>query len=145
MNKKYIYKIQKNRPPYLFLDEITKLKTNKLCHAYLKLSKNKWFFKVHWPGDPNMPAFLQLEAMTQTCAIALLSKKDIKSKFIYILSVDNSRFYKKVTPGKILKIETKILNYKSGVANCAGKCMIDGKLASSANFKLLVPSEFMKK
>ena len=24
---------------------------------------DEWFFKVHWPGDPNMPGLLQIEAL----------------------------------------------------------------------------------
>ena len=75
MDKKYINKIQPNRSPYLFLDKISSLIPNKKCNAHLNLKKNLWFFKIHWPGNPNMPAFLQLEAMTQTCAIALFSIK----------------------------------------------------------------------
>ena len=57
------------------MDKITKLIPNKVCNSYLKLNKNKWFFKVRC-GDPNMPAFLQLEAMTQTCiSLSFLKKK----------------------------------------------------------------------
>ncbi len=144
MDKKFIYKIQRNRPPYLFMDKITKLIPNKVCNSYLKLNKNKWFFKVHWPGDPNMPAFLQLEAMTQTCAIALLSEKKNKSKFIYVISVDNVKFYKKVLPGNTLLIETKIEKIKMGVAKCKGKCKVGNKTVSMAQFDLLIPEKFMK-
>ena len=144
MDKKFIYKIQKNRPPYLFVDKITKLIPQKICNSYLKLHKSKWFFKVHWPGDPNMPAFLQLEAMTQTCAIALLSRKKNKSKFIYVMSVDKVKFYKKVLPGDTLIIETTIEKIKMGVANCKGKCKVGNKTVSMAQFNLLIPEKFMR-
>jgi 3-hydroxymyristoyl/3-hydroxydecanoyl-(acyl carrier protein) dehydratase len=26
---------------------------------------DEWFFKVHWPNDPNMPGMLQIEALVQ--------------------------------------------------------------------------------
>ena len=30
----------------------------KYIEGYKILKKNEWFFKVHWPGDPNMPCLL---------------------------------------------------------------------------------------
>jgi 3-hydroxyacyl-[acyl-carrier-protein] dehydratase len=145
MDKKYINKIQPNRSPYLFLDKISSLIPNKKCNAHLNLKKNLWFFKIHWPGNPNMPAFLQLEAMTQTCAIALFSIKGNKSKFIYVISVENAKFFKKVTPGSKLMIETKIKKNNFGMAKCSGICKVDKKIVSSADFTLLIPEKFMKK
>lgn len=145
MDKKYITKIQQNRSPYLFLDKITLLSPNKRCNAYLSLKKNLWFFKIHWPGNPNMPAFLQLEAMTQTCAISLFSIKGNKSKYIYVISVETAKFFKKVTPGSKLMIETKIKKNNLGMVKCSGLCKVDKKIVSSADFTLLVPEKFMKK
>jgi 3-hydroxyacyl-[acyl-carrier-protein] dehydratase len=145
LDKKYLYKIQQNRPPYLFVDKILNLIPGKKCSSVFKLKKSLWFFKVHWKNNPNMPGFLQLESITQTCAIALLSKKSIKSKFIYLLSVDSAFFYKMVKPNDLMSIETKILRIKSGIAICEGKCKVDGKIVSKANFKLLIPDNFMKK
>ena len=55
LNKKQIIKIQKNRDPYLLMDYATKVIPGKSVEGYKILKKNEWFFKVHWPGDPNMP------------------------------------------------------------------------------------------
>ena len=65
LSKKQIIKIQKNRDPYLLIDYATKVVPGKSVEGYKILKKNEWFFKVHWPGDPNMPGMLQVEAMVQ--------------------------------------------------------------------------------
>ena len=42
--------------------EIYKIKIGKYAFAK-KVSSKEWFFKVHWPGDPNMPCVLQVESI----------------------------------------------------------------------------------
>ena len=65
LNKKKILEVQKNRHPYLLIDYASKVIPGKLADGYKLLKKNEWFFKVHWPGDPNMPGMLQVEALVQ--------------------------------------------------------------------------------
>ena len=43
-----------------------------LPKAYKDLKKDEWFFKVHWKNDPNMPGMLQIEALVQMSALAIL-------------------------------------------------------------------------
>ena len=52
-------------------------------------------FKVHWPGDPNMPGALQLECLTQMASIALLTLPNNKGKLVYLINADNIKFIKK--------------------------------------------------
>ena len=40
----------------------------KKCNGYKDLKEDEWFFKVHWPNDPNVPGMLQIEALVQMCA-----------------------------------------------------------------------------
>ena len=66
-----------------------------LLEGYKNLSKDEWFFKVHWPEDPNMPAMLQTEAMVQMTAMALLTLPKNKGKLVYLLSAKKLQFKKK--------------------------------------------------
>jgi 3-hydroxyacyl-[acyl-carrier-protein] dehydratase len=40
---------------------LQKVIPGKYIEGYKILKKNEWFFKVHWPGDPNMPGMFKLK------------------------------------------------------------------------------------
>lgn len=114
--KKKIIKIQKNKGFYLFVDKVLFVKPKKRIEGYYNLKKNLWFFKEHWPGDPNMPGALQLEAMMQMSSLIYFCLKENNEKTFYLVSVENSRFFKKVTPNfEKLYIESKVLNSTRGL------------------------------
>ena len=68
LDKKDILDYQQNRPPYLMIDFVEEVIPGKYSRGYKDLKKDEWFFKVHWPSDPNMPGFLQIEALVQMCS-----------------------------------------------------------------------------
>ena len=63
LNKEEIIKIQKIGD-YLMIDEVTNVSPGVSSEGY-KYLNGDWFFKVHFPGDPNMPGMLQIEALMQ--------------------------------------------------------------------------------
>lgn len=144
LDKNQIKDVQQNREPYLMLDYVTKLVPGKSCDSYKDLDENEWFFKVHWPGDPNMPGMLQIEALVQTAAISILSLPDNKGKVMYLTNANNVKFIKKVTPKKRFYIKTKIISYKRGIAKCVGAGIVDNQEACKAEFNLILPSEIEK-
>ena len=64
LDKKGILEYQKNRDEFLMFDQVSNLVPGVSAKGYKDLKPDEWFFKVHWPNDPNMPGFLQLEALT---------------------------------------------------------------------------------
>ena len=84
LNKTEIKRFQQNRYPYLMVDFITKFIPGEISEGYKDLDNNEWFFKVHWPKDPNMPGMLQIEALVQTAALAILTLPQNKGKTMYL-------------------------------------------------------------
>ena len=144
LNLDQIKEYQQNRHPYLFVDYIEKLIPGKLSNGFKMLLEDEWFFKVHWPGDPNMPGMLQVEALVQTSALALTCLPDNKGKLVYLVSANKLKFIKKILPGNKLILNTIIKDYKRGIANVEGKAFVDGTLACSADFKIIMPDELNK-
>ena len=128
----------------MFIDFVTRLVPGELSEGYYNLDKNLWFFKVHWPGDPNMPGMLQIEALSQMAALSILTLPGNKKKLMYLTSANNLKFVKKVLPEKKFYIKTNIVNYKRGIANCKGYAEVDNELACSADFNLVLPDEIKK-
>ena len=56
----------------------------KSAQGYKKLTKDEWFFKVHWPGDPNMPGMLQVEALVQMSSLIVFTQPNMSGKKLYI-------------------------------------------------------------
>ena len=144
LNKKEILKYQQNREPYLMIDYVEELEPGKFANGYKDLLKDEWFFKVHWPSDPNMPGMLQIEALVQMCALSILSLPGNKGKVMYLTSANNMKFIKKIIPNDKLYIETRIKSFKRGLAICEGKGLVQNEMACKAEFNLILPEEIKK-
>ena len=139
LNKKEILEYQQNRPPYLMIDFVDEVIPGKSAKGYKDLTADEWFFKVHWPGDPNMPGMLQIESLVQMCALSLLTMPDHKGKLVYLIAADKIKLQKKIIPNDRLIIETKVNSYSRGIAKCQGKGEVNSKLACSAEFTIVMP------
>ena len=144
LSKKQILKIQKNRDPYLLMDYATKVHPGRSVEGYKILKKNEWFFKVHWPGDPNMPGMLQVEAMVQMSALVILTLPKNKGKIMYISKLKKAIFKQKVLIGDKFNIEADLLAYKRGVATFISRAFIKEKKVCEAEFDLVLPEELNK-
>ena len=136
-----IHEYQRNRAPYLLMDIAEEVIPGVSAIGYKDLHPDEWFFKVHWPGNPNMPGMLQVEALIQMCALAVLTLPGNKGKVVYVTSLSNARFSKKVLPGDRLQIQTKLHSWKRGVGSCSGQGLVSGEIACQAGFNLVLPDE----
>ena len=144
LDKKKILEYQQNRSPYLMIDFVEKVVPGKSAIGYKDLKKDEWFFKVHWPGDPNMPGMLQIESLVQMCALSILCLPGNKGKVMYLTSANNLKFIKKILPGSRLYIETKVRSFKRGLAICEGVGLVEKKIVCKAEFNLILPEEIKK-
>lgn len=144
LDKKKILEYQQNRDPYLLIDHATEVLPGRSAKGYKILKNDEWFFKVHWPNDPNMPGMLQVEALVQMCALAILTLPSNKGKVVYLVKANNLKFIKKIVPNDRLYIETKIKSYKRGLAICEGIGLVQEKMVCKAEFSLILPDEIEK-
>ena len=124
-----------------FAEEVVPGKSAK---GYKDFKEDEWFFKVHWPRDPNVPGMLQIEALVQMSALSILSLPGNKGKVMYLISANNIKFIKKIIPNKRLYIETKVKSFKRGLAICEGLGLIEKQIACKAEFNLILPEEIKK-
>jgi len=145
LDKEKIHHYQKNRDQFLMMDHVSDIKAGSYANGFKNLNEDQWYFKIHWPGDPNMPATLQMECLTQLSALPILIMPENEGKFMYIVSASNLKFKKKVTPEyKKLDLETKRKSFKRGLATCTGSAYLNGELACSADFILMLADEIEK-
>ena len=144
LNKEKILFYQRNRDPFLMIDYATEVVPGKIANGYKNLNNDEWFFKVHWPEDPNMPGALQVEALTQMGALSILTIDGNAGKLIYVVSADKVKYKKKIIPGDKLEISTKLMNWKRGIGVIHAESFVDNKPACSGQFTLVLTEEFQK-
>jgi 3-hydroxyacyl-[acyl-carrier-protein] dehydratase len=139
LDKKGIYEYQRNRHPYLFIDEAWEVIPGVSAKGYKDLTAEDWFFECHWQGDPNMPGLLQIEALVQMCALTVLTLPGNKGKVVYLTSANNIKLSRKIVAGDRLDIETKLLSWKRGIGSCSGIGSVKGEIACRADFTIVMP------
>tara|TARA_B100001057_G_scaffold473276_1_gene537552 strand:- start:21302 stop:21757 length:456 start_codon:yes stop_codon:yes gene_type:complete len=141
LDKKDILEYQQNRDPYLMIDHVNEVEPGKYANGYKFLKENEWFFKVHWPKDPNMPGMLQIESLVQMAAISILTIPGNKGKIMYLVSANQLKFVKKILPGDRLDINTKVKTFKRGMGTFEGRGSVKGQTVCQAEFNLILPEE----
>jgi len=122
---------QPNRYPFLMIDHVDEVIPGVSAKGYKNLTLNEWFFPVHFPGAPNMPGALQLEALAQMLTVAITTLPGNKGKVTHALS-HTVRFRKEVKPGEKFVIETRVLSWKRGIAKGVGIGYTNGEIACEA-------------
>ena len=86
-----------------------------------------------------MPGVLQIEALAQVGAVAILSKPENKGKTAYFGAINNAKFKTKVVPGDVLTLELEIIKEKgpSGVGKAVAKNQ-EGKITVSAELTFAI-------
>ena len=144
LDNKGILEYQKNRFPYLMIDVAEEIVPGKSAKGFKNLSSNEWFFKCHFPGDPNMPGMLQIESMVQMSALIILTLPNNKGKIMYISKLKKAIFKKKVLIGDKFVIITNLKYFKRGIASFVAKAFVRESKVSEAEFDLVLPEELNK-
>lgn len=129
---------QPNRYPFLMIDHVDWVIPGKSAKGYKNLTLNEWYFPMHFPGAPNMPGALQLEAMAQMLTVAITTQPGLKGKVTHALQ-HTVRFRKEVLPGDKLIIDTTVLSWSRGIAKGRGVGITNGEVACEADMLITIP------
>ncbi len=135
---KEIMEIIPHRQPFLLIDRVEELEPGVRAVAYKCVTYNEPFFAGHFPEEPVMPGVLQVEALAQAGAVAILSQEALKGKTAYFGGISNARFRQKVVPGDVLKLECEIIKQKGPVGIGKATAWVNGKVAVSAELTFMI-------
>ena len=134
---------QPNSYPFLMIDHVTKVKPGVFAEGYKNLTNNEWYFPIHFPGNPNVPGALQLEALAQMLTVAITTLPGNKGKVTHAIS-HTVKFKKEIFPGQKLEIKTKVESWSRGICKGFGQGFTEGELACEASMIITIP-EILKK
>jgi 3-hydroxyacyl-[acyl-carrier-protein] dehydratase len=80
-----------------------------------------------------MPGVLVIEAMAQAGGIIMMHElPDRHEKLVVFTGIERAKFRAQVTPGDQLRIEIKVLAFRTRAGRIEGRAFVDGKLACEA-------------
>ncbi|KRK39897.1 3-hydroxyacyl-ACP dehydratase FabZ [Loigolactobacillus bifermentans] len=129
-----IQKILPHRYPFLLIDKVLTVTPGESVVAQKNVTINEPFFQGHFPGNPVMPGVLQLEAMAQAGAVAILTLPEFKGKVAYFGGIKKAKFRQIVRPGDVLKIEVELTKLRDQIGSGQGTIKVDDKVVCSAEF-----------
>ena len=138
-----IMEYQQNRFPLLFVDLITEAEPGKYAKGYKNFTYDEWFFPAHFADEPNVPGFVQLEALTQVFLMSFLTIPEYKGKKTGFVS-NSCRYRKKIEPGQRLDILAELKSFRRGLAKGRSIGYVDGEIACEADLEGAIPDIMAK-
>jgi 3-hydroxyacyl-[acyl-carrier-protein] dehydratase len=131
LEKAEIEEILPHRAPFLLIDRVIELEPGEYAVAEKDILADDDVFRGHFPGHPVFPGVLQLEALAQTGAVAVLSQPEARGKIILFARADDVRFRRAVVPGDTLRLEMRLTKSRGPVGKGEGKAFVGSELACS--------------
>lgn len=138
LDKAEIEKILPHRDPFLMIDRVVELQPGEYAIAEKDILSTDDVFRGHFPDHPVFPGVLQLEALAQTGAVAVLSEPGAQGKIILFARADDVRFRRAVVPGDTLRLEMRLTKSRGPVGKGEGKAYVGTDLACSGTLTFAV-------
>jgi 3-hydroxyacyl-[acyl-carrier-protein] dehydratase len=127
-----------HRPPFLFVDELVELDGTTRVLARWHLTGQEWFFAGHFPAEPVVPGVLQIEALAQTGACAVLAEERFAGRIPYLTGVDGAKFRRPVRPGDTLDMEVSFGRLSARGGKGHGTACVAGELTCEVDLMVVL-------
>jgi 3-hydroxyacyl-[acyl-carrier-protein] dehydratase len=134
-----IQKYQMNRHPVLFVDQISEVVPGKYAIGKKCFSFNEWFFPGHFPDEPSVPGFIQVECLAQVFIMTFFIIPEYTGKKTSFAAIKNTMFKRKIIPGEVLISHAKLVSFKRGIAIGVVEGRVKDEIACCADFVIAIP------
>ena len=138
LDRMQIEAILPHRDPFLLLDRVIELEPGEYAVAEKDVLASEDVFRGHFPGHPVFPGVLQLEALAQTGAVAVLSQPEARGKIIVFARADDVKFRRTVVPGDTLRLEMRLTRSRGPVGRGEGRAFVGPELACSGTLTFAI-------
>ncbi len=127
LNREQIMEILPHREPFLLVDEIVELEPGVRAVGILRVDERIDALRGHFPGNPVMPGVLQVEAMAQVGAVAILTLPQYAGKLALFGGIDKARFRRQVKPGDELHMEVTMDTLRASAGKGTAIATVNGE------------------
>lgn len=132
-----------HRYPFLLIDKVIDIHVGESAVGVKNVTITEPHFQGHFPSEPIMPGVLIVEAMAQTAGVLVvetLNKID-QNLLVYFMTLDRTRFRRKVVPGDVLELHVRILRGRGKIWKFWGEGKVKGEIAAEAEFSAMIIDE----
>lgn len=121
-----------HRPPFRFVDAVDEVVPGERAVGRYRVTGDEPFLAGHFPGNPVFPGVLQLEALAQVGAVALLAGDRYAGTLPLFGGVEAVRFRRQVVPGDELVLEVVVEQLSARAGWAQGTATVGGAKACKA-------------
>jgi 3-hydroxyacyl-[acyl-carrier-protein] dehydratase len=119
-------------PEFRFVDAVEAFDPGVSITATYRVTGDEPFLSGHFPGNPVFPGVIQLEALAQAGAIAVLTNPDYAGKLPLFGGVEKVRWRRIVRPGDEMTLQMTLERLSARGGWGQGTVSVDGKTACQA-------------
>jgi 3-hydroxyacyl-[acyl-carrier-protein] dehydratase len=132
-----IEQILPHRAPFLWIDRVLSLEPGASCVASKWIDPEAPFFAGHFPGDPILPGVFLIEAAAQTAGVMMGAQGASGGETKRLAAVNQLKFLRPVRPGATLKIETRLLVEREGMALVSAELTVEGGVVAAGQLTVV--------
>jgi len=135
LNLEQIEKLLPHRKPMLLIEKISNIVPMISATGHINVTKDKFFFNGHFPGQPVFPGVLIVEAFGQTAAALsahCLKPEEVENKLVFLMTIDSAKFRNPIVPPCELLLNVKVEKIKGRIWKYSGQAIVNGKIMSDA-------------
>lgn len=121
-----------HRPPFRFVDAVEECVPGRRVVASYRVTGEEDFLAGHFPGRPLFPGVIQLEALAQAGAIAVLAEPRFTGKLPLFGGLEKVRFRRQVVPGDELRLVVDLEKLGSRGGWSEGRASVGDTVACAA-------------
>ena len=141
INKKEIENLLPHREPMLLIDELIDIKKLKSATGIVNVTKDSFYVKGHFPGQPVMPGVLIVEAFGQAAAALTahgIDKSTYENKLVFLMSIEKARFRNPVIPNCKLLLKIEAIRSHGRVWKYQGEAFVGDKKMADAQWSATI-------
>lgn len=131
-----------HRPPFLFVDKVTKMVPDTLIVTERFIRPDEPFFAGHFPGNPVMPGVLVLDGLAQSSGLLWGFTKQIRGGTVseipevFFLAASNMKFANPAYPGETLEMTARADRNFGALYTYEVEAMSKRKVVAAGNLTL---------